>query len=84
MPVLGALRDPAGGLLFTEEEVHQAAGVLDTNSFEWRALDPEGRVARLARMIYPRAALLNNSCAPSCTRAIDSQGRLTVHTARFI
>jgi len=84
VPVLGSLRDGDDNVLFTEEEIHHAAGVLDINAFEWRLLNEDGQVSKLGRLIFPRASLFNSSCVPSCVRSIDSNGRLVVRAGRPI
>jgi len=84
VPVLGGLRDSDDNVLFTEEEIHHAAGVLDINAFEWKLLNEDGQVSKLGRLIFPRASLFNSSCIPSCTRSIDSNGHLVVRAGRPI
>lgn len=41
VPVLGKLLPLSGGEspMFSSEQIHQAAGVLDTNTFELKSLD---------------------------------------------
>merc|ERR1712192_140953 len=84
VPVLGSLRDSDDNVLFTEEEIHAAAGVLDINAFEWKLLNEGGQVSKLGRLIFPRASLFNSSCVPSCMRSIDSNGRLVIRAGRPI
>merc|ERR1719341_952657 len=84
VPILGSLRDREDNVLFTEEEIHHAAGVLDINAFEWKILNEDGQISKLGRLIFPRASLFNSSCIPSCVRSIDSNGRLIVKAGRTI
>jgi len=84
VPVLRSFQDSDNNVLFTEEEIQHAAGVLDINAFEWKLLNEDGQVSKLGRLIFPRASLFNSSCVPSCVRSIDSNGRLVVRAGRPI
>ena len=66
VPFLTQLR-AEGRELFSCEEIHRAAGVLDTNTFELKTVEEEA-VRLLGRALYEAASLLNNSCRPSCRR----------------
>ena len=74
VPVLSRLVDGNKNPLFTPELIHQAAGVLDTNTFELRTEDSEtGEVDRLARALYSSASLLNNNCRPSVRKTFSGE-----------
>ena len=68
--------------MFSSEEIHRAAGVLDTNTFELKTVEGE-TVTRLGRALYEAASLLNNSCLPSCRREF-SGSEISVVTSRGV
>jgi len=84
LPIVGSLRGREGNILFEEQEIQHAAGVLDVNAFEWKVLNEGGQVSKLGRLIFPRASLFNSSCVPSCVRSINKDGVLEVRAARTI
>ena len=59
-----------------QEYVHLAAGVLDTNCFEYK---PGGGVVLMG--LYSQAARINNSCVPNCTKEFSGRG-IEIHTSR--
>jgi len=75
VPLLSQLRDggPDGQLLFTREIIHEAAGALDTNTFEVKTVDNTGSVTSIGRALYQQSALFNNNCSPSCSRSFSGQ-----------
>ena len=73
---------PLTKLGYTAVQVHQAAGVLDTNTFEVRE-EAAGEVARLGRALYTQAALLNNSCVPNCRRRFRGT-EIMIETTRAV
>ena len=82
VPFLSQLR--VEGREFSVEEIHQAAGVLDTNTFEVKTVEgPGDAVTGLARALYEAASLLNNSCLPSCRREF-SGSEISVVTRREV
>ena len=54
--------------MFSEADIHLAAGVLDTNTFELKTVEQGTGVTMMARALYESASLLNNSCVPTCRR----------------
>jgi len=78
VPVLCKARGRDGSLLFSKEYVHLAAGVLDTNCFEYK---PGGGV--VLRGLYSQAARINNSCVPNCTKEFSGRG-IEIHTSRLV
>jgi len=50
---------------FSVKDIHEAAGVLDTNAFE---VKNEG--VYVGRALYSQAALINNDCSPNCAKDI--------------
>jgi len=84
LPIVGSLRGREGNILFEEQEIQHAAGVLDVNAFEWKVLNEGGQVSKLGRLIFTRASLFNSSCVPSCVRSINKDGVLEVRAARTI
>ena len=83
VPFLTQLR-LEGRELFSAEEIHKAAGVLDTNTFELKTVEGQGdTVRRLGRALYEAASLLNNSCLPSCRREF-SGAEISVVTSRAV
>ena len=84
VPVLSCLVSPStGATLFTEDMIHAAAGVLDTNTFELKTVDDAGEVERLGRALYCSASLLNNNCQPSCRKMFDGS-KIRVVTSRLV
>jgi len=77
VPVLGKLKDQNGNILFTEEEIQQAAGVIDTNSFELKNESQYGRV------LFLKGSFFNSSCVPNCLRQVKN-GRLEVTAVRDV
>ena len=83
VPFLTQLR-LEGRELFSGEEIHRAAGVLDTNTFELKTVEGQGgNVRSLGRALYEAASLLNNSCLPSCRREF-SGAEISVVTSRGV
>ena len=68
--------------MFSSADIHRAAGVLDTNTFELKTVQSD-RVTMIARALYEAASLLNNSCVPSCRREITGDV-ITVLTSRAV
>ena len=60
VPLLSQLRagGPDGELLFPQDRIHEAAGALDTNTFEVKTVDEAGQVTSLGRALYIQARLL--------------------------
>ena len=83
VPFLTQLR-VEGREMFSGEEIHRAAGVLDTNTFEVKTVEGQGNtVRRLGRALYEAASLLNNSCLPSCRREFNGD-EISVVTSRAL
>ena len=90
IPLLCKARGKDGSLLFSkvccddclllpsilQEHVHLAAGILDTNCFEYK---PGGGV--VLRCLYSQAARINNSCVPNCTKEFSGRS-IEIHTSR--
>ena len=69
--------------MFSEDDIHLAAGVLDTNTFELKTVEQDTGVTMMARALYESASLLNNSCVPTCRR--DFRGDvISVVTTRTV
>jgi len=83
VPLLSQLRCPDGGILFPPDKIHEAAGALDTNTFEVKTVDKVGEVTSIGRALYHQAALFNNSCVPSCSRSFIGQ-QVTFYTTRAV
>ena len=81
VPFLTQLR-VEGREQFSGAEIHQAAGVLDTNTFELKAVE-EDRVGMIGRALYEAASLLNNSCLPTCRREFRGS-QISVVTTRAV
>jgi len=78
IPLLCKARGKDGSLLFSKEHVHLAAGILDTNCFEYK---PGGGV--VLRCLYSQAARINNSCVPNCTKEFSGRS-IEIHTSRLV
>jgi len=75
VPFILSLRDENGNTRFTEAEVHEATGALDTNSFQVQGDQV------LARAVFQSASFFNNSCAPNCYREVTRNG-ISIKTSR--
>jgi len=81
VPLLTSLKNESGHFLFSQDDIHEAAGVLDTNCFQLKEVDKSGHVTRLGRCLYLNSSMFNNNCDPNCHRTIVN-GQLEIWTVR--
>lgn len=77
VPLLSEITDENENQLFTRDDIHLAAGVLDTNCFQVKSKEQFGRC------IFSTAAMFNNNCSPNCDRSIVDN-RIKIVAAREI
>ena len=96
VPKLISITDENQNCIFTQDEIHLAAGVLDTNSFELNHDNKVGEYLRrpkapcnsrlylqFGRCLFLKSAMFNNHCVPNCVRRVVS-GTIEIIAVRWL
>ena len=96
VPKLISITDENQNCIFTQDEIHLAAGVLDTNSFELNHDNKVGQYLRrpkapcnsrlylkFGRCLFLKSAMFNNNCVPNCVRRVVS-GTIEIIAVRLL